>query len=1158
MPTPKTTELVERHRDWLVGGGELGALVRNLDWSKTSLGPLGTWSQSLRTTVSTCLNSTFPILVWWGSDQVAIYNDAYRPLLGKKHPRLLGQRGVEGWPEVWDVLLPLLEGVVASGNAAWSENQQLALDRRGFPEECYFTFSYSPIRRESGGVDGVSCAVTETTTHVLGERRSRTLNALAYRATGATSVDDACRLAVDAFTDNPGDLPFALVYVADDRAHPARLAAAIRVSGLDGSGDPLRSSARGDWPLDLVLASGQSLVVEGDDFQRGLGALCSKQAFPPKSALLIPFTLTEEGRPSAVLVVGLSTALEFDEQYRSFLERIAEQLATAVAHARAIEKADQRSVELAEVDRAKTDFFSNVSHEFRTPLTLMIGPTEDALASADRALRGPDLEIVYRNELRLLKLVNTLLDFSRIEASRAEVNFEATDLGALTKDIAGTFRSAFERAGLNFDVRCGPIEAEVYVDRDMWEKIVLNLLSNAFKFTLDGGVFVTLRYHDQRVSLSVQDSGVGIAAAELPRVFERFHRVAGTRARSHEGSGIGLSLVRDLARLHGGEISVESREGVGTNFTVTIPTNRAHLPAGRVGAPRADGTLVQHAKAYVSEALRWLPGSKAEEVAPPSSASLRESLEPLPVPVADARIIVADDNADMREYLQRLLGRHWTVNVVADGAEALSLARKSVPDLILSDVMMPNLDGFGLIRALRADPRTASVPVVMLSARAGEGPRIAGLAAGANDYLVKPFSAKELIARVSTHLELGRLRRAADQLLVEREELLVREREARREAEQASRAKDEFLAMLGHELRNPLAPIVTALQLIRLRENDPAEREHTIIERQLKHLMTLVDDLLDVSRITQGKIELKRERVEISSVVARAIEIASPLLEQRRHVLTVDVPAEGLTAFVDPTRFAQVISNLLTNAAKYTEVDGRILISASCAGGELLLSVTDNGIGIAKELLPHVFDIFMQERQASDRAQGGLGLGLAIVRSLIAMHGGTVSVSSAGRGAGSSFMISLPDVSVETELAQRVSRPGPVTVTSGPAHRVLVVDDNPDAAELLARTMGEFGCETRIAHDGPSALSLIESFRPELALLDIGLPIMDGYELARHIRGRPEAERVRLVAVTGYGQKSDLEHALAAGFDGHLTKPVDILQLKALVSSRPVEPPERQ
>ena len=960
------------------------------------------------------------------------------------------------------------------------------------------------------------------------------------------------------------------------------------------------------------------------------------------------------------------------------------QVAAAIACARALEAAELRAVMLAAADRAKTDFFSNVSHELRTPLTLMLGPTEDALAAPDRALRGPDLEMVHRNQLRLLKLVNTLLDFSRIEAGRAEVLFELTDIATLTTDIAASFRSAFERAGLRFEVYCEPIDGDVYVDRSMWEKVVLNLLSNAFKFTFQGKVSVTLRSNGGRAVLAVQDSGVGIAPAELPRLFDRFYRVEGTRSRSHEGSGIGLALVRDLTHLHAGEIFVESVEGGGTTFTVSVPVGDAHLPTNHVRASGEIYATVQHAKSFVSEALRWLPGATGKQSRPPPSSSPGETAEPLAIAPTQARIIVADDNADMREYLARLLGRHWQVSVVADGAQALALARRSVPDLVLTDVMMPNLDaGFGLIRALRDDPRTALVPVVMLSARAGERPRVAGLAAGADDYLVKPFSANELMARVSIHLELGRLRRTADlerrrlyslfeqrrplasrfcaglstysssptlgtpkrscsarvswvrafwrrcpsstvrrsrrswsrctalarargsadlirlrrapsaeledyffdfvyepflsidgsvegvtcvaldvsdrvrgarerdRLIADREQLLLRERQARREAEAASRAKDEFLAMLGHELRNPLAPIVTALQLLRLRGNDPAQHEHTIIERQVQHLTTLVDDLLDISRITQGKIELKRERIEMSSVVSRAIELASPLLEQRRHTLVVDVPEHGLPVLVDATRFAQVISNLLGNAAKYTEAGGEIVISAASSASGVTLSVVDNGIGIDEHTLPRIFEIFMQERQASDRAQGGLGLGLAIVRSLVELHGGTVSASSAGCGAGSSFTIQLP---VPASHEQGVHTPLPPTsrhLAHGSVRRVLVVDDNGDAAELLARVMDQLGCETRTAHDGPSALALIESFRPELALLDIGLPVMDGYELARHLRQRSDAEPIRLVAVTGYGQKSDVERAFAAGFDEHLTKPVKLELLEALLSSAP-------
>jgi signal transduction histidine kinase/ActR/RegA family two-component response regulator len=691
---------------------------------------------------------------------------------------------------------------------------------------------------------------------------------------------------------------------------------------------------------------------------------------------------------------------------------------------------------------------------------------------------------------------------------------------------------------------------------------------------------------------------------------------------------------------------------------------------------------VQHAKSFVSEALGWLPGSTSRKSRPPPSSPPGEAPAPLALAPTKARIIVADDNADMREYLARLLGRHWQVDVVADGAQALALAKQRAPDLVLTDVMMPNLDGFGLIRALREDPQTVQIPVVMLSARVGEGPRIAGLAAGADDYLVKPFAAKELMARVSIHLELGRLRRTADlerrrlaslfeqapagiavlrgqnlvfelanaryeaimqrtglvgrsfveampeldgqavlkvlrevylsgkryvghefptrlkrapsgelddfffdfvyepflaidgtvegitcvaldvsdrvrgtreldRLIADREQLLLRERQARREAEAASRAKDEFLAMLGHELRNPLAPIVTALQLLRLRGNDPAQHEHTIIERQVQHLTTLVDDLLDISRITQGKIELKRERLEMSTVVSRAIELASPLLEQRRHTLTVNVPEHGVPVVVDATRFAQVISNLLTNAAKYTEMDGTIEISAASAAGSVTLSVTDNGIGIDEQTLPHVFDIFMQERQASDRAQGGLGLGLAIVRSLVEMHGGTVSASSAGRGEGSSFTIHLPAAASHADGTFSPVPPVTIQRVSGAVRRVLVVDDNADAAELLSHVMHELGCETRVAYDGPSALALVESFRPELALLDIGLPVMDGYDLARHLRQRPNAPPLRLVAVTGYGQKSDVERAFAAGFDEHLTKPVNLGLLEALLARMP-------
>ena len=379
----------------------------------------------------------------------------------------------------------------------------------------------------------------------------------------------------------------------------------------------------------------------------------------------------------------------------------------------------------------------------------------------------------------------------------------------------------------------------------------------------------------------------------------------------------------------------------------------------------------------------------------------------------------------------------------------------------------------------------------------------------------------------------------------ERASLLEREQAARAEAEAANRVKDDFLAMLGHELRNPLAPIVTALHLMKLRGGDALQKERTVIERQVAHLTRLVDDLLDVSRITRGKVELKKKRIEIAEVVAMAIEMSSPLLEQRKHHLSLSVPAHGLMVEGDVTRLAQVLSNLLTNSARYTEPGGHIEIAASREQELIVLTVRDDGIGIDSSMVPHVFDLFKQERQGIDRSSGGLGLGLSIVKSLVDLHDGKVSASSEGRGRGSVFTVALP-------ASRRMGAPAPVgampaasDLSVRPRH-VLLVDDNVDAAELLAEVLRRRGHIVEVAHDGPSALLLVDRFRPEIALLDIGLPVMDGYELARRLASQLGA--LRLIALTGYGQPVDRERAREAGFHAHLIKPVDHDELEAALN----------
>ena len=446
------------------------------------------------------------------------------------------------------------------------------------------------------------------------------------------------------------------------------------------------------------------------------------------------------------------------------------------AHEREI--ARQRE-ELSKLDVLKTQFFANISHEFRTPLTLLLGPLEDALANTQGVLPlgvATNLSTSHRNALRLLKLVNTMLDFSRIEAGRVQASYRATDLASLTKELASNFRSLCDKAGLRLIVSCQQLNTgeEVYVDHDMWEKIVLNLLSNAFKYTLQGEIEVRLETLSGHVQLTVRDTGVGIQAEELPRMFERFHRIERSRGRTHEGTGIGLALVHELVKLHGGTIEVESVLGEGSTFTVTIPLGTAHLDSARIGtASTASSTAVTHA-AFVEEALRWLPDEKprndqvirpdTEGIAPgaPPHVNVRRDEKP--------RLLWADDNADMRAYVSRLLGSRFDVQAVADGEAALSAARANPPDVILSDVMMPKLDGFGLLRALRADPKLCEIPIILLSARAGEESRIEGMEAGADDYLVKPFSARELIARVDTHVKVMRMRAAAKAALHDGEE----------------------------------------------------------------------------------------------------------------------------------------------------------------------------------------------------------------------------------------------------------------------------------------------------------------------------------------------------------------------------------------------------
>ncbi|MGQ3095816.1 MAG: ATP-binding protein [Roseateles sp.] len=1234
---------------FMAGGGELGALMRAHDWAGTPLGEPAGWPRSLKTVVRIMLTSRQPIWIGWGPQLIYLYNDPYQSIIGGRHPWALGQPTATVWHELWRDIGPMLETAM-NGDGIFVESQLLIMERNGYPEETYYTFSYSPVPGDDGVPAGIICANSDETLRVIGERQLALLRELATRGADARSVADAVQRCAAALETNRKDVLFALVLLRAHGETTFELAATAGGAGSWAQAVRTLDVREAPWSADAVLAVQQPHLV--DALPAGINWPGGDWPQAPRRAMVLPIRASGEQGHEGVLIVGLNPYRLSQGRYTDFLSLVAQQLAAAIGNAEAYELQQRRTEELARLDRAKTQFFSNISHEFRTPLTLMLGPLQDAMGHPQLPpAAGSRLRMVERNTLRLAKLVNALLEFSRIEAGRATSVFRPTDLAALTGELASSFRSAMESAGLAFRVACPQLPAPVYVDRDHWERIVLNLLSNALKYTLQGSVTVRVGALDDHAVVDIEDTGVGVAEHELPRLFERFHRVEGVRARTHEGSGIGLALVQELMRLHGGSIEVQSQLGQGTRFTLRLPFGHARLPPEQVRHERAEPHGVSLASSYVQEALRWLPDEPGavDGAAADAGADAGDQIGARYRATLGARIVIADDNADMRQYLRGLLAPYYRVEEAADGEQALAAVRRERPALLLSDVMMPRLDGFELVAALRADERLHTLPVILLSARAGEEARIEGLGAGADDYLIKPFTAREMLARVSALIELDMQRRASEQQLrlflvnarmfswefelrtrrltlsdnaadvlgatlrdvdegfaivhgddapalrqamatavcdrggFTLELRIVRpdngelrwvevraqtlcdaaggplrlaglsfdmtERKRMEESlRDADRRKDEFLAMLAHELRNPLAPIRNAAELM-LRTTAPGATERRaveIINRQVKQMTRMVDDLLDVSRITHGRIELEHAPVALAAIVASALEAVVPAMQERRHRLKV-VEGPPLTVRGDAARLQQCLVNLLSNAAKYTDPGGDITVELAREGDEAVLQVRDSGAGIAADMLPAVFDLFVQSSRTLDRAQGGLGLGLSIVRRLVEMHGGRVSARSRGVGQGATFEIRLP-LSKQLAVAEL-----PAQAATNPPRRVLLIDDNVDAAESLAMMLRADGHEVRTGFSAPDALAMAKAWRPDVALLDIGLPGMDGYEVARRLRAELPAAPLRLVALTGYGRPEDMQRSTAAGFDGHLVKPVGLDALaQAIQPTAPV------
>ncbi|WVQ95095.1 hypothetical protein IAU59_002189 [Kwoniella sp. CBS 9459] len=830
---------------------DVDALMASTDWSKTPLGPRDQWPQSLKTTVGLVLKYPHQCCLWWGDDMTLIYNEAYAQMM-HKHPHIFGMSGPVAWSEIWGSIGPLAELVLSGTPVSKEDDfllfKQLPHQGGGTTEE-YHTWMWVPVLQEDGTFGGLWNATIATTKKVLVERRMATVREMGQRTSVARTMREFDDAVIEILTANPRDVPFAALYhvhnattskkstgpnstevtrsedlsdvckievklagavgiPASHRSTPHLLTMSIRqrlrssatvprvsrsptlsvtssISGppisplpLDDEGPQIDMES---WPIKEALSSNRLVLVED----------CSSiiDGYPirvwdelPTAAIVVPITNeSDDGLPSAVLVLGLNIRRPFDDDYESFI------LASGIAAVRSYEAERQRIEELATLDRAKSLLFSNVSHELRTPLTLIAGPLDDLLRETPDGSRKETLTMARRNVRRLTRLVSTLMDVSRLEAGRLKGSFRRVNLGVVTKDLATLFRGAIEKAGLRYDVDCDVHAHDVYVDMEHWEKIIFNLIGNAMKYTMEGSVYVTLKYHTGEAVFAVKDSGVGIPASDIHLIGERFHRVQSV-SRSHEGTGIGLALIKELIKLHGGTMSIESNtaeeslDGAhGSTFVVRIPLGSSHLPPDALeSGPMVKSSQANYGQGMVDEAMQWTRNrmSSAESISDETlsdntvgetNSSGSKSLDPSTLYFKKEDVILlVDDSFDTRRYMKSIFAPYCTIVEASDGLDALKLCKKKIPDLIISDVMMPNLDGYGLLSGLKEFKATSIIPIIMLTARGGDEATVDGLLAGADDYLAKPFNSRELIARAHMQLQLGKKRRALEAAFDER------------------------------------------------------------------------------------------------------------------------------------------------------------------------------------------------------------------------------------------------------------------------------------------------------------------------------------------------------------------------------------------------------
>ena len=816
------------------------------------------------------------------------------------------------------------------------------------------------------------------------------------------------------------------------------------------------------------------------------------------------------------------------------------------------------NIQLTQAEALKGEFFSNVSHELRTPLTLLIAPLESLLSEDYGAIsttQMPMLNVIHSNALRLLQMVTGLLDFSKLGAKKFIPVPEPTNIIALTQSITADFMPLIRECGVTYEFFSNQDEIWANIDRYLWERIVFNLLSNAIKFTPKGGhITVSISIKNEQLLIKVKDTGIGISEKNMPLLFQKFRQIESASTRRFEGTGLGLSLVKEFAQLLNGDVSVTSALGEGSTFTVAFDM---------IGANPTDAAPIING--YLTKIQTYVQDHTLEPQHPDASGRHGTS-----------KVLIVEDNIELAQYIVSQLRTICQTRLAQDGDEALAAIDIWKPDLVLSDVMMPKRDGLSLCREVKGNPSTSKIPVVLLTALTHRDALLQGWQAGADEYLFKPFHPRELIARVETMLDLSAERQRSEDALrlanidlelkvAERTSSLSKaneilkqsetaERAARLEAEHLTRIKDEFLITLSHELRTPLVPIIGWIGLINSDVLDSAGTAEALktIERSARYELQLVEDLLDTSRIISGKLIIEFHPINLLDPLRAAIETVRLTAEAKNIALNVSIPPGTLFMIRgEARRLQQVIWNLLGNAIKFTPKDGRIDVRLTGDERQAEIEITDNGIGIRSEFLPHVFERFRQADSSTTRQFGGLGLGLALARQLVEAHGGRISVDSGGEGLGTTFRVQLP---------LSLSAPNPQITFAVPDQRavaettikeskltglkILVVDDSPEDRHYLTALLSSQGAEVTAATCAAEALVITKNNLPDVLISDIGMPDKDGYDFIREIRAmKTESQNLPALALTAYGSIIDRERAMAAGFHLHLSKPSNSDQL---------------